>query len=481
MPHVDAVRRTILASLGLGLASCGSDAHRKEAPEIVVPPPPSATSSPSVAVPTRPRPVESGYVLEANGTVHRAGPETCDPTILAPACRGDERSRSCESDADCTEGAHGKCITGVGQIGTYCGCAYSCADDSECKPDLQGQPTVCVCAHALPAGPRQSRCVAAMCQSDADCPAGDCGVSAHDNGCGYQYSLACRSESDACAGSDDCPGPTKCAADHTGRWRCMGRSCVIGRPLVVGGRARTAPSVSGASWRAAQLEGLTLPTDHVAAEHWLEVAALEHASVGSFARFTLQLLALGAPGELLARAQRAALDEVHHAELAYSLASALGAGDRAPGPMPLAAAPIASSLEQVVEALVIEGCVGETLGAIEALVRAESARPEIAAVLRLVADDERRHAELAWSTLAWLRARHGQLVVSSAGRALELARRTLELTPEASPGRPELGVLDARELSGLHRQSYARAVLPIAAELLGSDGVGSPARLSAEA
>jgi len=481
VPHVDAVRRTILASLGLGLVSCGSEAHRKEAPEIVVPPPPSATTSPSVAVPTRPRAAQRGYVVEANGTVHRAGPEACDPTILAAACRGDERSRSCENDAGCTEGAHGKCITGAGQVGTYCGCVYSCADDSECKPDHQGEPTVCVCANALPAGSRQSRCVTARCQSDDDCPTGVCGVSAHDNGCGVQYSLACRSEGDACAGPDDCPGSTKCAADHTGRWRCMGRSCVIGRPLLVDGRAQTAPSLSGAGWRAAELERLSLEPDDAAAEHWLEVAALEHASVGSFARFTLQLLALGAPSELLARAQQAALDEVRHAELAYSLARALGAGERAPGPLLHAAAAIGCSLEEVVEALVLEGCVGETLGAIEALVRAESALPEIAVVLRRIADDERRHAELAWSTLAWLRARHGEPVAASERRALDVARRELETAPRASVARPELGVLDARALSTLHAQSFSGAVVPIAIELLECLGASHRASFSAEA
>jgi hypothetical protein len=407
-------------------------------------------------------------VIEANGTVHRAGPEACDPTIRSAACKGDERSKSCESDGDCTEGAHGKCITGVGQIGTYCGCVYSCADDSECKADSDGTPTVCVCANALPQGGGQSRCVTARCQSDAECTGGDCGVSAYHNGCGISYSLACRSANDTCAVADDCPGGTTCGADHTGRWRCMGRNCVIGRPLFVEGRAQAAPPVNDSAWLAAELLGLSLERDPAAAEHWLEMASLEHASVGSFARFTLQLLALGAPSELLARAQQAALDEVEHAKLAYAMAAVLGAGELGPGPLPLAAAPITTSLDEIVESLVLEGCVGETLGAIEALARAEAAQPEIARVLRRIADDERRHAELAWSTLAWLRARFGERVVSSAGRALDAARRGLELDPVASSARPELGVLDARDLGALHRQSFDRAVEPIAALLFRS-------------
>ena len=36
----------------------------------------------------------------------------------------------------------------------------------------------------------------------------------------------------------------------------------------------------------------------------------QHASIASFARVTLQLMALGAPASLLAETQRAAMDEV---------------------------------------------------------------------------------------------------------------------------------------------------------------------------
>lgn len=57
-------------------------------------------------------------------------------------------------------------------------------------------------------------------------------------------------------------------------------------------------------------------------QHWCSIVALEHASVASSARFTLHLFALGAPPTLVAEAQRAGLDEVEHAHLAYGLAGA---------------------------------------------------------------------------------------------------------------------------------------------------------------
>jgi hypothetical protein len=49
---------------------------------------------------------------------------------------------------------------------------------------------------------------------------------------------------------------------------------------------------------------------------------MEHASVAAFARFTLDLLALGAPADLVQSAQQALGDEIAHAELCFGLAGA---------------------------------------------------------------------------------------------------------------------------------------------------------------
>ncbi len=52
------------------------------------------------------------------------------------------------------------------------------------------------------------------------------------------------------------------------------------------------------------------------ADRWTRDATYEHASIASFARVTLDLLALGAPAALVSGAQRAGLDEVEHARIA---------------------------------------------------------------------------------------------------------------------------------------------------------------------
>ena len=74
-----------------------------------------------------------------------------------------------------------------------------------------------------------------------------------------------------------------------------------------------------------------------AAAWWLRAALLEHASIASFARFSLELLRYGAPPELVVGAHRAALDEVAHARLAFALASSWSGRDLGPGAMGLEA------------------------------------------------------------------------------------------------------------------------------------------------
>ena len=67
-----------------------------------------------------------------------------------------------------------------------------------------------------------------------------------------------------------------------------------------------------------------LPADvrHILSEQWSLAARFEHASIASFNKFSLELLAVGAPGTLVAAANRAALQEVEHAQACFAAASA---------------------------------------------------------------------------------------------------------------------------------------------------------------
>jgi len=57
------------------------------------------------------------------------------------------------------------------------------------------------------------------------------------------------------------------------------------------------------------------------AELWAADGLAEHSSIATFARFTLQLMVLGAPSDLLSRSQQAGKDEVEHARLCFQVES----------------------------------------------------------------------------------------------------------------------------------------------------------------
>ncbi|MEO8875322.1 MAG: ferritin-like domain-containing protein, partial [Polyangiaceae bacterium] len=182
----------------------------------------------------------------------------------------------------------------------------------------------------------------------------------------------------------------------------------LGRPLRVQDEARVAPSASRADWiLPLEMAIATMPADERAtlADVWKRDAASEHASIASFSRFSLQLLALGAPADLVEAAHDAALDEARHARDAYALASAYAGEAVGPGPLD-----VRGALEHIADVtlakLAIEtfedGCIGETIAAWDAREKAASCTDSIVhEILARVADDEERHAALAWQAVAW--------------------------------------------------------------------------------
>ena len=181
-------------------------------------------------------------------------------------------------------------------------------------------------------------------------------------------------------------------------------------------------------WRTA-IAPLDLGDPHAAealAAAWLKDALEEHASVAAFARFSMLLLSVGAPPELVIASQRASLDEVEHARACFALARRYGGRDVGPGPLDVQDSVQALSLAELVALTVAEGCVGETLGALMAadqLTRVTD--PEVARVLKRIARDEARHAELAWKFLAWALAQGLPGVELAARRALATALEEL--------------------------------------------------------
>ncbi len=172
-------------------------------------------------------------------------------------------------------------------------------------------------------------------------------------------------------------------------------TCTIGRPYCDGDRQLRAP-VREHGLRAAHVASAR-------ASAWADAGAGEHASVAAFARLSLELMALGAPSELLSGVHQAALDEVQHAERCWALALRFAGTTRSAGAFPFPKSiTINRSLPELAAAAVREGCLAETLGAHLVAAAAELApEPEVRAALEAIAADEARHAVLSFKIVAW--------------------------------------------------------------------------------
>jgi hypothetical protein len=169
-------------------------------------------------------------------------------------------------------------------------------------------------------------------------------------------------------------------------------TCRFGRPFVTDG--------------AAIMSKATALTGDARAARWASQGLGEHASVASFAAFSLQLMVNGAPFSLLTGAANANADEVRHAEQSFALASRLVGHAITAEPFPRHA--ISSmqphSLEKLAEAAFREGCIAETLSVFDAARQVDEndvADDEERNVLIGIVRDEARHSALAWRTVAW--------------------------------------------------------------------------------
>lgn len=187
-----------------------------------------------------------------------------------------------------------------------------------------------------------------------------------------------------------------------------GCGCARGRPLRMDRREVRAGVVPHAGWidsRQSRPELATLNrASRARVEHfWASVASAEHGSIASFHRASLELLAFGAPMQLLNATQSAALDETRHARMAFTLASAFACAPIGPAALPLGAAlPLASSLAELAARTAREACIEETHSLAAAMVMLDGARdPAVRRVLTRIVADETRHMQLAWRTVAW--------------------------------------------------------------------------------
>ena len=423
----------------------------------------------------------SGFVECEDETVHRVSAETCplpDPAGDS-VCSTENNQGSCQTDSDCTDGGNGRCVqTGSDEFSDdiWCGCKYGCETDDDC-----GTGSVCTCDTTSPTG--RSECIPASCQTDADCGEEQCVLDVYQ-WCGNpQLSLSCSTAEDECTANAQCEGSDLgspyewCALDGEARAcdsKSSGDYCGDGRPFFVAGEAVTAADQGADGWGAAlspEVAGLSEQERAVLARRWRHAGLAEHASVASFARYLLQLMALGAPAALVSEATAAMSDEIRHAQQCLALASAYAGEVVGPGPLNITGALAGPhTLESVLESVIVEACVGETIAAIQAAEALRLATDEtVRVVLTGIVADEWRHAEAGWRFVRWAVHQGGPAMAQRAQEMLATAaqrRRTPPPLPQLSPAVFDAhGCPDAERLHAAEQAALREIILPCMAAL----------------
>jgi hypothetical protein len=205
---------------------------------------------------------------------------------------------------------------------------------------------------------------------------------------------------------------------------------------------------------------------------WLEDARMKHASIAEFARFTLELLAWGAPAELVMQAQLAGVDAMKHAQGCFALAARYSGEARGPAEFPIHDLPPARTLRESVLSAVAEGCVGGALSAARARAALSLASSSvIRTLLERIADDEAKHAELAYRFVAWALKKEPSLRADVAdcfdeACAHEPHGEWESWSPEEHAALRAAGRLTSEEARSVYRDTVHTVIRPCASALL---------------
>jgi hypothetical protein len=341
--------------------------------------------------------------------------------------------------------------------------------------------------HDCPPAPPELPALFERCSSDAECGPGLlCVASLELTFCTAETErryFACQTPEDECGADAQCAAPLRCRVLGAKRGCAANDGCATpGRPFLVEAVGRVAGIRAEGGWSERSLAPAPLEhaTRETLARHWCEAARLEHASIAAFARFTLQLLEHGAPYALVQESQRALADETEHARLCFELASRYAGSALGPGPLSIEGALAPQSLDEMVQLVFHEGCIGETSAALQASeALALATDGDVRRVLARIAEDESRHAELAWRFVAWALERDmsGQVLqgLRTELRSLRapIAQIERETTrgddPPVTAAAPELadhGLLTRAHQRQAHLSALRYVVLPCAERLL---------------
>ncbi len=196
------------------------------------------------------------------------------------------------------------------------------------------------------------------------------------------------------------------------------RCFVIGRPLRKNGKIQLSETNNSKEW--------LLSKKFASPRHdWIENGRGEHSSISAFADLSLKLANMGSPPDLLKLAHQAAIDEINHAQLAFTLDAARNDNLSPQGPAAkrglLGDAGHLNRVHKMAVETFTDGCLFEARSAqgLRTMVDEEPDEAIRQEIQRTVIEED-SHVELAWKILEWcfremqqpaLRARlYGQLV-----------------------------------------------------------------------
>jgi len=193
--------------------------------------------------------------------------------------------------------------------------------------------------------------------------------------------------------------------------QCQSACMMIGRPFRGG---VVAEAITEASDWQSKNPSLTGEDSEELAEKWISAGLEEHASVASFADFTLSLLKFNAPARLVDWSLRSAREEINHAKLSFDLANMYRQNDSPASPGALDTSKKKDNvncLEELLKSALVEGFFHEHANALIAQARRDSfaqvriqneQTDKILQTLTVISEDELQHANLAFETAKWI-------------------------------------------------------------------------------
>jgi hypothetical protein len=212
-------------------------------------------------------------------------------------------------------------------------------------------------------------------------------------------------------------------------------------------------------WEQSTVNELSLAERTRLAETWSRRSAAEYLAVSTFAVLAIDLVAAGAPADVLSLCMRAGIDEVRHAELCLRMIEIYG-GKRVmppPGMSSLPDDPERPKLHQALANTLLVSCVSETYATtVLTATRDLTTDPVAHAVLTSIYSDEVMHARLGWSYLRYGIERGGAGAIEAAAAMVPVALRGVANVVERE--RPVGEVTEAVRGHGLMTPAEERVI-----------------------